>query len=124
MGGDHFWSPFYREHMDLGYWMPDNTNAFFPRAVPKRKNTSKNYANDQYALDLSHLRIRNLKVGYRFNNLLSNYFKSLYTYVSMENLGFIYNNSYVKYDPYMLSANDGGGYPPMSSVSFGLNVEF
>jgi TonB-linked SusC/RagA family outer membrane protein len=122
MGGDHFWSPFYREHMDLGYWMPDNTDAFFPRAVPGKKNTG--WDNDQYALDLSHLRIRNLKVGYRFNNLLSNYFKSLYTYVSMENLGFIYNNAYVKYDPYMLAATNGGGYPPMSSVSFGLNVEF
>ena len=57
----YFYTPAFKESTDLGYWRPDNTNAFFPSF-----NTGKDLATDQYSLDLSHLRIRNITIGYDF----------------------------------------------------------
>ena len=42
-------------------------------------------------------------------------------YVSGENLGFVYSNSFIKYDPELLSSGVNG-YPPLRYYSFGINI--
>lgn len=121
--GSHFFAPYYKEHSDLGYWSPETPNAFFPRDTYNGKNRGR--ANDQYTLDLSHLRIRNLKLGYAVPKPLLEKIRMnrFYLYMSAENLGFIYYNSFIKYDPELISASNGEGYPPLQYFSFGVNVE-
>lgn len=121
---NQWYAPYFKEHAELGYWRPDNTDAFYPRNSFSEKNTAK--PNTQYVLDLSHLRVRNLKLGYNVPQVLLEKFKiyRLYAYLSAENLGFIYYNSFIKYDPELLSDAGGQGYPPQQYFSFGLNVEF
>ncbi len=113
-----FFSPFYQQTLDKGFWNTDNKGAFFPAVgqVPS--------INDQYILNLAHLRIRNVTLGY---NLPESWLRKIKlqkvnVYVSGENLGFIYNKAFLKYDPALLSASNGMGYPPMRTYSFGLNI--
>jgi TonB-linked SusC/RagA family outer membrane protein len=123
VSGSQWYAPYFKKHAELGYWSPDNTNAFYPRNSLNNKNRSN--PNDQYALDLSHLRIRNVKLGYNFPQVLIEKIKiqRLYAYLSAENLGFIYYNSFINYDPELLSDAGGQGYPPQQFFSFGLNIE-
>lgn len=122
INGAQWNAPWYQEHEDLGAWRPDNTGAFFPRNMLNNKNRSR--SNDQYALDLSHLRIRNIRLGY---NIPDTFLRKIsltnaYVYASAENLGFMYYNSFVKYDPQLISSESGSGYPPQRIISFGLNI--
>ncbi|MCT4591358.1 MAG: SusC/RagA family TonB-linked outer membrane protein [Carboxylicivirga sp.] len=118
--GNKFASPFYRKHVDLGYYTTKNTDAFYPRIDASNKNLWR--ANDYYDLDLAHLRIRNITLGYTLPEIKG--LRRAYVYVSGENLGFIYNKSFIKYDPELLAASNGEGYPPQRVISLGLNVEF
>lgn len=120
--GSQWGSTWYRAHDELGSWTPDNTGAFYPRVNVNRKNIGR--ANDQYLLDLSNLRIRNLKLGYTLPQSLLTKIRlsNVYVYTSVENLGFIYYNSFINYDPQLLDASGGQGYPPSKSVSFGINI--
>lgn len=122
--GSQWFGAYYKEHEALGYWSLNNTGAFFPRDTYDAKNRTAN--TDQYALDLSHLRVRNLKIGYNFPKQLISKVKlnKLYLYASAENLGFIYYKSYIKFDPELVAASSGEGYPPQQVMSFGINVEF
>lgn len=118
----HWYTAWFKEHEELDAWTPDNPDAFFPRLMYDAKNRSS--PNDQYALDLSHLRIRNIQLGYTLGQNLLNKIKlrKLNVYVSAENLGFIYYNSFIKYDPQLIGGASGQGYPPQRVISFGLNV--
>ena len=122
--GSIWFAPFYSEHAELGYWRTDNTDAFYPRNAFSGKNRFR--ANDQYLLDLSHLRIRNLQLGYNIPDELMQRIgmNRLRLYLSAENLGFIYYNSFIKYDPELIYASSGQGYPPQRYFSFGVNVTF
>lgn len=122
--GMQWFAPYYKEHARLGYWSPDNTDAFYPRNMYAGKN--RLVPNDQYALDLSHLRIRNLKLGYNVPQVLAQKIRMsrVYLYASAENLGFIYNNAFIKYDPELLAGANGEGYPPLQYFSFGANLQF
>ncbi|WP_316793376.1 SusC/RagA family TonB-linked outer membrane protein [Pedobacter frigoris] len=113
-----FFSPFYKQTIEKGFWNTDNTGAFFPAVgqVPA--------INDQYMLNLAHLRVRNVTLGYNLPDkwLQKIKLQKVNVYLSGENLGFIYNKAFVKYDPALLSASGGIGYPPMRTYSLGLNV--
>ncbi|WP_316843813.1 SusC/RagA family TonB-linked outer membrane protein [Pedobacter psychrodurus] len=122
--GNQFFSPFYKESASLGYWTPGNKDAFFPSITP-----SLPAANDQYLLNLAHLRIRNITLGYSLPKkwLDKVNLQKVSIFVTGENLGFIYNKAYVKYDPALLNvvanpAANGSGYPPMRTYAFGLNI--
>ncbi|WP_454879798.1 SusC/RagA family TonB-linked outer membrane protein [Sphingobacterium detergens] len=124
-GTAYFYTPVFKESSSLGYWTPDNTDAFFPAL-----NTSRSLASDAYTLNLAHLRIRNITVGYNIpEKLISRAgLKRVNVYFSGENLGFIFNKSFIKYDPELLS-NLGGlfsastnGYPPLRYYSVGVNI--
>jgi TonB-linked SusC/RagA family outer membrane protein len=114
----YFYTPAFEESTRLGYWSPDNTSAFFPAF-----NTGRGIATDKYSLNLANLRIRNITVGYDVPKkwLDKIKLKRANIYVSGENLGFIYNKSFIKYDPELLS-NGVNGYPPLRYYSFGLNL--
>ncbi|SEW52748.1 SusC/RagA family TonB-linked outer membrane protein [Chitinophaga arvensicola] len=114
----YFYTPAFKESTSLGYWNTDNKNAFFPAF-----NTGSSLATTQYTLNLAHLRIRNVTIGYDLPKSLIERvkLKRANLYVSGDNLGFIFNKSYIKYDPELLSSGVNG-YPPLRYYSVGLNV--
>ncbi len=114
----YFYTPAFKESTRLGYWDPANTNAFFPAL-----NTGRLTATDQYSLDLSNLRIRNITISYDLPKKWINKIniKRANFYLSGENLGFIYNNSFIKYDPELLNSGVNG-YPPLRYYTFGCNI--
>ncbi len=119
VAGDQFNSKWFVAQRQLGTWSYENPNAFYPRY------SSRTYAaNDQYLLNLAHLRIKNLRVGYQLPPKIASRFKTdrVYMYVSIENLGYIYNKSFVKYEPEILANYGGSGYPPQRQYSFGINI--
>ncbi|AIM37257.1 hypothetical protein KO02_11570 [Sphingobacterium sp. ML3W] len=124
-GTAYFYTPVFEESSKLGYWTPSNKDAFFPAL-----NTSRSLASDSYTLNLAHLRVRNITVGYDLpEKIISKVkLKRANIYFSGENLGFLYNKSFIKYDPELLS-NLGGlfsastnGYPPLRYFSLGVNL--
>lgn len=119
--GDHGGRKMLQQHVDLGYWSEYQTDAFFPRAYTQGKNFSN--ANDQYMIDLAHLRVKNISLGYtlpsevvsklRLNRLSFNF--------SIENLGFIYNKSWLDLDPQVIRQS-GNGYPIQRTYSLGVKI--
>lgn len=121
----YFYTPVFKESSQLGYWNTNNPGAFFPAL-----NTGSGLATDKYSLDLSHLRIRNITIGYDLPQkwVAKARLKNVNIYASGENLGFIYSKSFIKYDPEFLSnlsglfSNSTSGYPPLRYYSFGIKV--
>lgn len=121
----YFYTPAYKESTQLGYWNTNNPDAFFPAF-----NTGSSSATDQYSLNLSHLRIRNITIGYDLPEkwISKARLKRVNIYCSGENLGFIYSSSFIKYDPDFLSNMSGlfttstSGYPPLRYYSFGIKI--
>lgn len=111
----------YSLHTDLGYWSENSTNAFFPRAYQDDKNFSS--VNNRYLLDLAHLRIKNISLGYtvpaEFTQKIG--LSRLSFSFSIENLGMIYYNSWLKLDPQMIR-NDVKGYPIQRTYSMGVRI--
>ena len=104
-----------------GYWALDNQDAFYPRVYTSTKNSNR--VNDQYLVDLAHLRIKNINLSYTIPSDIVRKLK-LYSVVinlSVENAGMIYYNSYLKLDPTQLRAN-GNTYPLQRVYSLGLNI--
>src|SRR5690625_4358351 len=102
----------FKEHENLGAWTPENNDAFFPRHAFNQKNTDR--ANDHYTVNLANLNIQNFRIGY---SLSSNFIKYLgidkfNIYVSIENAGYLFYKSWIKYDPEIIDAHNGQGYPP------------
>jgi len=119
VAGDQFNSKWFVAQKALGTWTYETPNAFYPRY------SFKTYAaNDRYLLNLAHLRIKNLRVGYQLPAKIMSKIKTdrVYVYSSIENLGFIYYKSFVKYDPEILQNYGGSGYPPQRQFSFGINI--
>lgn len=111
----------FTQHAELGYWSVTNPGAFYPRQYWRDKNFSR--VNDQYLIDLAHLRIKNLSFGYTVPTKALKKMKlsSLSFNVSIENLGFIYNKSWLDLDPQMIRQN-AKGYPIQRTYSFGVKV--
>ncbi len=108
-------------HSNLDYWTTATPNAFFPRIYRDSKNFGT--ANDQYMLNLAHLRIKNLNLSYSLPQKWVQKAKlsKLAFNLSIENLGMIYYKSWLKLDPVMLDAN-GITYPPQRVYSLGIKV--
>ena len=93
-------------------------DAFFPRIYNNPK--MYNLANDQYMLDLSHLRIKNINVSYRLPMNAVKSIEGLTFSLSAENLGMLYNNSWAPLDPQFLKTRT---YPPSRIFAAGLTVD-
>ncbi len=109
------------EHQKLGYWSEANPDAFFPRAYTGGKNFDR--TNSLYKINLAHLRVKNFNLGYNFPAYLTAKMKlnNLSVNFSMENLGFIYNKSWIDLDPQMIRKG-GNGYPIQRTFSFGVKI--
>ncbi|MCL3781848.1 SusC/RagA family TonB-linked outer membrane protein [Prolixibacteraceae bacterium JC049] len=126
MGG--FWASgeayAFTEHLDLGgYWTADNPDAYFPRIYQNSWAKNSGRANDQYALNLAHLRIKNINLSYRIPERLVRKIKlaSASLTFSVENAGFIYNKSWLKFDPANLREG-ARSYPLQRVYSFGIKL--
>lgn len=111
----------FQQHVDLGYWSEYSTGAFFPRSYTGGKNFAS--ANNQYMIDLAHLRVKNISLGYTVPASLISKLKisRLSFNLSVENLGFIYNKSWLDLDPQMIRQS-GNGYPIQRTYSIGVKV--
>lgn len=119
VAGDQFNSKWFVAQRELGTYTYETPDAFYPRY------SSRTYAaNDQYLLNLANLKIKNLRIGYQLPEKIKSKIKTdrFYIYSSIENLGYIYYKSFVKYDPDILQNYGGSGYPPQRQFSFGLNI--
>lgn len=109
----------YDLHNDLGYWNVDNRDAFFPRTYQGNKNVTR--VNDRYLIDLAHLRIKNISLGYDLPKHILGADMSFN--LNIENLGFIYNKSWLDLDPTLIRRGVSG-YPTSQVVSFGTRLTF
>ena len=118
-GGNIWNSKWFTVHRELGTWTPETPDNYYPR------HSFKTYAaNDQYQINLAHLKIKNLRIGYNLPKAFVNKTKldKVYVYMSIENLGYIYYKSIIKYEPEIISNYGGMGYPPQRQFSFGVNI--
>ena len=107
----------YDIHGELGYWTVDNRDAFFPRVYRGNKNVDR--PNDRYLIDLAHLRIKNIGLTYRLPYTILSADVSFNA--NVENLGFIYNKSWLDLDPTLIR-EDVSGYPTSRIFSFGVKL--
>ena len=109
-------------HEELGYWSLDNQDAFFPRIYQTNSKVWR-FRNDQYLLNLAHLRIKNISLSYSVPISLINKLKlsNADINLSIENLGMIYYKSWLKLDPIHLR-NNLHSYPIQRVFSLGINV--
>ncbi len=113
------------DNAERGYWNLDNQDAFFPRAYWNNLNNSyERFTNDLYAINLAHLRIKNVNISYNVPaDLVSKLrLRSLSLNISAENLGMVFNKSWLKeYDPIQIE-EDFQTYPPSRIISMGLKI--
>jgi TonB-linked SusC/RagA family outer membrane protein len=115
----------YKDQLD--YWMPDNTEAFYPRNYPLG---GVNYGNSRstqtkYLLNAAYLRIKNVTLGYTLpHSLLSSVgIDALRIYVSGENL-IDFDHVPDGINPELANISNGATYPYMKNYSIGLNMSF
>lgn len=119
----------------LDAWTPENTGAFYPRAIDYGNTQRWNYqTNDRYLLNMAYLRLKNLTVGYTLPGRLTQkaYINRLRVYFSGENLFEFDNLGDNPIDPELahtaLTEGDarafGRAYPYRRTLSFGVQLDF
>lgn len=102
----------------------DNTSAELPRIRPTGTASSNS---DFWYIESNWMRLKALELGYTFpSDLLSQIkIQGLRVYFSGENLFLLYNSlsQYKNGDPQWNSGN-GGNYPNMRALNFGINLTF
>ena len=98
-------------------WSLENRGASLPRMGGNNNNRKSTY----FLNNLAYLRLKNLQIGYRFNNqwMKKAGLSSLRLYFSTDNLFTI--TSFKGLDPEKRDINDG--YPLTRSFTFGFNLE-
>jgi len=111
----------------LDYWTPENTDAFYPRNYP---NGAGNYGNSRreqtkYLRNGAYLRLQNITVGYTLSDQLLDRLKitRFRVYLSGENL-LNFDHLPDGLDADLTGISQGGNYPFIKKISFGLNVTF
>ncbi|MBA2498532.1 MAG: TonB-dependent receptor [Chitinophagaceae bacterium] len=116
------------------FWTPQNTNTEWPRAAIGAPDQGIQYnvlpQSDRWLEDGSYLRLRNLEIGYTFNEtMLSRIgFNSSRIFVSGQNL--LTFTKYKGLDPDITGVNiferglDNGQYPALRIISAGINFGF
>ncbi|WP_157757647.1 SusC/RagA family TonB-linked outer membrane protein [Pseudalgibacter alginicilyticus] len=114
------------EQLERGWWTSDNPDAFYPRAYNYNLNQLReNTVNDQYVNNLAHLRVKNVGLTYNFSEDLISKLRvsKLSITLSGENLGFVFNKSWLpELDPFTIDNNQGRVYPPSRTFALGLKV--
>jgi TonB-dependent starch-binding outer membrane protein SusC len=118
----------------LDAWTPDNRNTDIPRAVSGDPNNNAR-TSDRFVEDGSYMRIKNLTIGYSFDNMISstmigNTISGLRVYLTAQNLLTLTN--YTGYDPEIASREnntllhgaDFGQYPQPRTFLLGIRASF
>ena len=122
----HRWTTVYAHQLD--YWMPDNTDAFYPRnyayGLGNYRHSRK--VQTKYLLNGAYLRLKNITIGYSLpQNLLDRLkISRLRVFVTGENL---INLDHLPdgLDPELSKVTGSeGNYPFLKNYSVGLNVTF
>lgn len=115
----------------FGRWHGEGTSDRIPR-LSSSSHRNTNYISDLYLHDADYLRVSNLTIGYKFNEVLKSWtwlqgaavyasFNNLYTFTKYDGMdpevGF-------GHDANWASGVDLGLYPLPRTVIFGLNVKF
>ncbi|ARS39352.1 hypothetical protein CA265_06685 [Sphingobacteriaceae bacterium GW460-11-11-14-LB5] len=124
LGGNYFWG-FTSEYAvpmnyNMDYWTPSNTEAYYPRL---RFGGGGNFATQsKYKQNAAYARIKQLTLGYTFNNALLKKAKisKLRIYATGQNL-FTITELNEGFDPELLGTTN---YPLSKSFSFGLQLGF
>ena len=127
-----FWPSFMgQKSADLltNSWTPSNTGADLPKASNKSNFSTNQVSNSYYIEDGSFFRLKNLQIGYTFDNAtLGNVFSSLRVYIQGTNL--LTLTSYSGMDPELASFNDDfmgvdeGNLPAVQQFLFGVSLGF
>lgn len=117
---------FHAVHADYNdRWTPNN-----PSNIPARRDGTE-FLSSQFIENGSYVTLKNVTLGYTFDNLLDNVgFQALRLYVNAENLFIL--TDYSGYDPESTASGnsdvdlgiDLNAYPISRSVSFGLKATF
>jgi TonB-linked SusC/RagA family outer membrane protein len=103
--------------MHLDSWTPDNPGATYPRITTNMTGNDTNYSS-YWLRKANYLKIQNLQLGYtipaEWNRQV--HVDYLRIYLSAQNLGIL--SDYVGFDP------EGGYYPLMRTLSFGIQLQF
>ena len=120
-----------------GRWTGPGTSNTYARAIGSDTEIQNGRASDYYMEDGSFLRLRNVRLGYNFDNRLTERLgmSSAKVYLSGQNLATI--TGYSGYDPEVgqnadingvnnaqTRGIDAGQYPISSSITLGVNLQF
>lgn len=113
----------------LNRWTGENTSNSEPRASIEDPNKNYSRFSDRYVIDADYLRIKNLQLGYTFNNkLLSRLnIENLKLYVAAQNLYTFTDYSGVDVEFGSGTINSGvdtGTYPQARTYTIGMNLRF
>lgn len=107
----------------LDYWTPDNTGATFPRITDGGFNDNNYKYSDFWKRDGTHVRVRNINLGYTLPSKGKNLgFDELTVFCTGTNL-FVFKKYDEDFDPQNTSSV-GWYYPQNKSITFGVNVTF
>jgi TonB-linked SusC/RagA family outer membrane protein len=108
------------QEIHLDRWTPENTSASYPRLTYQQAHNQR--LSTYWLEDASYLRLKNVQVGYTLPAALTQKFRVslLRVYASADNL-WTRSDFFYAYDP-ETPASEGGFYPQVKTVVFGLNV--
>jgi hypothetical protein len=110
-------------------WTPDNTDAAFPKASNKANFSTSQQYSTYYIEDGSFFRLKNLQIGYTFDNaMLGNIFSNLRVYIQGTNLFTL--TKYTGLDPELYQPSetvfgvDQGNLPVAKQFIIGVSLGF
>jgi TonB-linked SusC/RagA family outer membrane protein len=121
-----FWSGGTAFEMHKDRWTEENqnTNASFPRLY-FYDNLNNYVSSDFYLKSAAYMRIKNIQLGYKIPAAVSRkmLMEHLRFYVSGENL-YTFTGFWDGWDPEASPGSNGGYYPQVKVLSFGIDIRF
>ena len=105
-------------------WTTSNPNATFPRLAYSEINNIQN--SSFWVKNAAYMRVKNIQLGYTFNNIALKKIQQLRLFVSAQNLITLdkYWDGYDVEAPVTTEYGSAGWYPQMKVISAGLNINF
>jgi TonB-linked SusC/RagA family outer membrane protein len=110
----------------LDRWSPDNPNpnASMPR-ITADNNYNNTFDNDFWIRDGKYVRLKNIQLGYNFNESIANKISmsSIRVFITGTNV-FTISNLESGLDPELFNGWSSANYPTLSTYSMGVNLKF
>lgn len=116
---DYDGRPFNSTTAVLNSWNGEGTSNTIPRITQNDNGGSK--VSSIFVEDASYLRLKNIEIGYTFNEKMLPGISNLRVYVSGQNL--LTWTDYTGLDPESTNLKDQGTYPQSASVMFGARIK-